>query len=86
MKLYPWDKCVKTVIDLINQGAQCFQQFNCANCGAKQTIEEPNRFYAAGKCEECNQITNIEQDGMNYLVIFPAGTNIVHLFAEFKEK
>ena len=76
MQLHPWNEIVPRVVDLINQGAQCFQQWNCEHCGAKQTMQEPNKFYASGICEECKKITDIEKNGMNYMVLRTL-TNIV---------
>jgi hypothetical protein len=49
---------------------EVFQQFNCAACGVKQTMGEPNVLYAAGKCEECGAITNLRKHGCNYAVHF----------------
>ena len=69
MKLYPWDEVCATVDKLIKQGANCFQQFNCEHCGAKQTMEQPNVFTMLGGCEECGKITNIKKNGMNYMVV-----------------
>lgn len=47
-----------------------FQQFNCAACGTKQTIDEPNILYTSGKCEECGAVTNLRYYGCNYAVYF----------------
>jgi PHP family Zn ribbon phosphoesterase len=49
---------------------EVFQQFNCAACGTKQTMEEPNVLHTAGKCEECGAITNLRKYGCNYMVYF----------------
>jgi hypothetical protein len=73
MKLHPFYKCVEQADKLIKAGANIYQQFNCAKCGVKQTMGEANTFYKTGKCEECNHITNIEQDGCNYMATFGIG-------------
>jgi hypothetical protein len=70
MKLHPFDECVAAATKLIEQGADVYQQFNCNNCGAKQTMAIPNAFYIEGQCEECNAITNIKKLGCNYMVHF----------------
>jgi hypothetical protein len=49
---------------------EVFQQFKCAACGAKQTMDDPNVLYTAGKCEECGAITNLRKYGCNYAVHF----------------
>jgi hypothetical protein len=45
-----------------------FQQFNCAGCGTRQTMSDPNVLYTHGKCEECGAVTNIEKNGCNYAI------------------
>jgi len=70
VNLYPIQEVLEAVQKHRNAGATFHQQFNCAHCGAKQTIEEPNKLFAAGQCEECGQLTNIIQNGCNYLLIF----------------
>jgi hypothetical protein len=68
MKLHPIRNCQETAIPFIEKGATIHQQFLCAHCGAKNTMEKANTWYASGACEECNKITNIERDGCNYLL------------------
>ena len=56
--------------ELAGPGAevQVFQQFNCASCGTKQTMPDPNVLYTSGKCEECGAVTDIKRRGCNYAV------------------
>lgn len=69
MKLYPWDECVAQIAARRRDGnVTVFQQWNCEHCNAKQTMDEPNTLYETGQCEECNKITNIKQNGMNYMI------------------
>jgi len=68
MKLHPFKECMRRADELIARGADIYQQFNCAECGAKQTIDLPNVFFAHGICARCGHQTNIEQDGCNYAV------------------
>src|SRR5262245_45607868 len=71
MKLHPLRECAKRADELIGKyGCEVFQQFNCAHCGAKQTIEDANTFYQTAHCERCGKMTNIEADGCNYAVHF----------------
>jgi hypothetical protein len=73
MKLYPFYDCMKAADQHIAKGAKIYQQFNCAGCGVKQTMDEANVFHKLGKCEECGHITNIERDGCNYMLTFGIG-------------
>jgi len=69
MKLYPFYEVADEAMNAIKQAATIHQQFNCAKCGIKQTIETPNTFHKSGICEQCASITNIEQDGCNFMCI-----------------
>jgi len=71
MKLHPIKSCMERADALIekNHNVKVYQQFNCANCGAKQTMEEANAFYSHGTCEECGHTTDIEKDGCNMCVM-----------------
>lgn len=69
MKLHPFYEVAKAAEEAVNKGADVHQQFKCAGCGIKQTMEEKNKFYKTGRCEECNHITDIEKDGCNFLLI-----------------
>jgi hypothetical protein len=55
------------------EGWTTFQQFNCAHCGVKQTMDDANVFHKKGKCEECGQITDIEKDGCNFMAVSRGG-------------
>ncbi len=71
MKLHPFHECARKAEHLIAKyGAQVFQQFNCAHCGRKHTVDVPNTFYSQGICPDCGLATNIEADGCNYAVLF----------------
>lgn len=74
MKLHNYWQCFEDAIRIMQQGADIYQQFNCSACGTKQTMDVPNTFYIRGQCEECNYITNILKDGMNYLVHYNSET------------
>jgi hypothetical protein len=71
MNLYPfYDVVDKAIGDVLNQGGTVFQQWLCHHCGTKQTMELENKFYKKGTCEECGEITDIEQDGCNFMAVF----------------
>lgn len=66
---FPWDQVIEDATKLIKMGVIVFQKFTCQHCGARQTMEEPNTFYAEGICEECKGVTNIKEKGMNFRAI-----------------
>lgn len=68
MKLHPFEECLKQAYKLAQAGHRVYQQFNCAKCGAKQTMDTPNAFFEQGGCEECGHITDIKKDGCNYML------------------
>jgi hypothetical protein len=68
MKLHPWGEVIEQAKKYMGEGFSVHQQFNCAHCGAKQTMEIANTFHMLGKCEECGEITNIRRDGHNYML------------------
>lgn len=70
MNLYPWDDVVANAEKVMATGADIYQQFNCAHCGTKQTMEQPNKFYTSGLCEECGKETDIRKNGMNFMAHF----------------
>jgi hypothetical protein len=70
MKLHPFYETAKEAENIMQSGATVFQQYTCASCGTKQTMETPNVFHKFGRCEECQAITDIEQDGCNYMCVF----------------
>jgi hypothetical protein len=69
MNIYPFDEVALDAYGRMQQGHTVFQQFNCAHCGMKQTIESPNHFYTHGICEECGKDTDIKKDGCNFMVV-----------------
>lgn len=53
----------------VANGATVYQKWTCAGCGARLTLEEPNKFHLTGTCDMCPTVTNIEAQGCNYLLI-----------------
>jgi hypothetical protein len=83
MKLVPFLDAGAQANELVLQGHTIFQQFQCANCKTKQTIEVPNAFYKLGKCEECAHVTDIVKDGCNFTVMY---TNRPDMLQQLLEK
>jgi len=73
MKLYPMIDCIRRAEPFMDKGATVYQQFLCASCGAKQTMDEANKFFAAGICERCGHQTNILAAGCNYALYSQIG-------------
>lgn len=69
MKLHPWNEVITQAEKYMAEGFNIHQQWNCAHCGVKQTMDVANTFYMLGECEECGKQTNIRQDGHNYMLI-----------------
>lgn len=69
MKLHPIGEILQTVSEVMLRGGQCYQQWLCEHCDTKQTMEQPNAFYAKGECEECKKITDIEKNGCNLMTV-----------------
>jgi len=67
MKLYPFSEVAVNAERQIAAGATIYQQWQCASCGVKQTMPDPNAFYTKGKCEECGKETNIANNGCNFM-------------------
>jgi DNA-directed RNA polymerase subunit RPC12/RpoP len=67
MKISPFKKVVANAEKRMKDGWDIYQQFNCAKCGAKQTMPDVNKFYTQGRCEECGHVTDIEKDGCNFM-------------------
>jgi len=70
MKVYPLNECRKKAQEFMDAGARVYQQFNCGTCGAKQTIDEENKFFTHGRCDVCGMETDLRIAGCNYAVIF----------------
>ena len=69
MILHPFDETAADALKYVQEGWTVFQQFNCAHCGAKQTMGDSNRFHTFGRCQECDQVTDIRKDGCNYMLM-----------------
>ena len=46
------------------------QKFTCGQCGARQAMEERNKFHKKGICEICGHTTNLVVSGCNYIAIY----------------
>ena len=69
MKLCSFHECAMTANAEIEKGATIYQKFQCEKCGTPQHMETPNAFYTFGKCEECGHVTDILNNGCNYLLV-----------------
>ena len=69
MKNHPFYEVATSAEKKMLQGHLIFQKFTCEHCGVRQTMDEPNKFFKTGRCEECQGTTNIEKNGCNFMVI-----------------
>jgi hypothetical protein len=65
----PFDEVTMLAKGFFDQGHTVFQKFTCGDCGARQTMEEPNRFFAIGLCEECGAGTDLVKTGCGYVLL-----------------
>ena len=65
----PFKEAVDKALDMINRGCHVYQKFTCVNCGERQTIDTPNKFYKLGICEECKYQTDIEAQGCGFMLV-----------------
>lgn len=49
----------------INRGWTVFQTWHC-KCGTQQTMSVANHFYLSGRCEECNEVTDLVKSGCGF--------------------
>jgi hypothetical protein len=71
---YPFEDIVREAAKLIEEKkANVHQKFTCDSCGSRQTMDEPNKFFTSGICEECGHVTDIVEKGCNYLAHFRMG-------------
>ena len=69
MMVSPFYEVVANAEKRMKDGWTIYQQFNCAHCGAKQTMPDADKFYIQGRCEECGKVTDIEKDGCNFMAV-----------------
>lgn len=72
MKLRPWLEVLRNAQELLERSTgpvEVFQQWQCVHCGEQQTMSMPNMFYEHGRCELCDHMTNIKQDGHGFAIV-----------------
>jgi hypothetical protein len=52
----------------VKKGCTVFQKFSCEKCGSRQTMENPNAFHTKGRCEECGHVSDLIENGCNYIL------------------
>jgi len=83
---YPLQECAKAADRLVKAGATVYQKFTCQNCKARQTIDEPNRFYMSASCQECGHVTDITKSGCNYMVHASGDAQVAVLREMFRKE
>lgn len=79
---YPFDQVTDTVIEELqkNPNLRFFQKFTCAKCGNRLTIDVPNKFFKEGECDKCHTITNIKEQGCNYMMFMAVNKEHADIF------
>ena len=72
-KAFPFVEVCEQAERTMNKGAKIYQQFWCENCGTKQTMDQANKFFTCGQCEECSHVTDLVKNGCNYMAHFELG-------------
>lgn len=71
---YSLRECDRTLaqhVDAIKAGRMMFwQKFTCDNCWARITVDEPNKLFVLGHCQQCGHVTDLQKTGCNYRVAF----------------
>ena len=77
---YPLDEIEKSFKRHRLHGGVCFQKFTCSGCHRRLTVSEPFKIYTQGTCDNCNAVTNIEEQGCNFIMILsstPEGAALI---------
>lgn len=72
---YPILDCAAQAFEIVERGGDVYQKWTCSHCNSRQTMEEKNKFFTSGKCEECNKITEIKE--CNYLAVMGKNYNCI---------
>ncbi|MET3969143.1 hypothetical protein [Bradyrhizobium sp. S3.9.1] len=75
-KDFPFTEVVEQASKYIEAGHVVHQKFTCHRCGSRQTMDVPNKFFLAGKCEECGAVTDIVRRGCNYVLVAGAAKDV----------
>jgi hypothetical protein len=64
----PFEEVALIAKAMFDDGHTIFQKFTCHYCNARQTMEEPNRFFTIGTCDECGSETDLVRAGCGYML------------------
>ena len=69
MSDHDFQAVVESAAEKIAIGGTVYQKFTCQACGNRLTMDVPNTFYTSGTCDKCGEVTDIEKQGHNFLLI-----------------
>lgn len=70
------DQRLAQYVDAINSGRLTFwQKFTCDKCFARIQMDEPNKLFSLGHCQDCNHFTDLQKMGCNYSVHIKLSTD-----------
>jgi NAD-dependent SIR2 family protein deacetylase len=54
----------------IEHGAMVYQKFTCQHCGNRLAFDVPDKMYTKGECDRCGGVTDIMENGSNFLLVY----------------
>lgn len=83
---YPIDELAQTLYRAMQEGAIGYMKFTCGYCGARQTIDVPNKLFTQGKCDQCQSVTDLRIAGGNLLLVAPLNPDAKELIEHIKHE
>jgi hypothetical protein len=68
VKDIPFAEACQQAVDLIRRGHDIYQKFTCAGCGKRLQMEQVNKMFEQGTCDECPATTDIKAQGCGYML------------------
>ena len=65
----PFEDVAEMAWNLVQRGGHVFQKFTCAECGLRQTVEEPDHMFVRGQCEKCRHVTDLQVQGCGFVYV-----------------
>lgn len=66
---FPIEECAVECERVISEGGHIFQKFSCEKCGKRLAMDVPDRLFTTGSCDACGHVSNIAENGCNYVII-----------------
>ena len=66
---YPLEEIADTLEPLVAAGCTFIQKWTCRQCGVRKAMVESNKLFTKGHCDECDVVTDLVEQGCNYMLI-----------------